>query len=109
MSSQCQVYCFQDVGRPVVGATIPRLELLSALLLSKLNDSVHAALESEIQLGDPVCFSDSKAVLYWIQGTNHEWKQFVENKVNTIRRLVAPQHRRHCPGRENPADIPLGV
>ena len=26
--------------------------------------------------------------------------------MNTIRNLVAPQHWRHCPGKENPADIP---
>lgn len=37
---------------------------------------------------------------------NHEWKQFVENRVNTIRSLIAPRHWRHCPGKENPADIP---
>jgi len=86
--------------------TIPRLELLSALLLSRLIDSVHAALEPELQLDDPVCFSDSKVALFWIQGTRHEWKQFVENRVNTIWSLVAPHHWKHCPGKENPADIP---
>ncbi len=91
---------------PVVGTTIPRLELLSALLLSKLMSSVHAALEQELNLSDPLCFSDSKVALFWIQGTRHEWKQFVENRVNSIRRLIAPQHWKHCPGRENPADIP---
>lgn len=64
---------------PVGGATIPRLELLSALVLSKLMDSIHTALEPELRLGDPVCFSDSMVALFWIQGTNHEWKQFVEN------------------------------
>ena len=91
---------------PVGGATIPRLELLSALVLSKLMDSIHTALEPELRLGDPVCFSDSMVALFWIQGTNHEWKQFVENWVNTIRSLVAPQHWKHCLGKENPADIP---
>ena len=91
---------------PVGGATIPRLELLSALLLSKLIASIHTALESELLLGDPVCFSDSKVALFWIQGINHEWKQFVENRVTTIRSLVKPQHWKHCPGKENPADIP---
>ena len=91
---------------PVGGATIPRLELLSALILSQLMDSIHTALETELQLGDPVCFSDSMVALYWIRGTNHEWKQFVENRVNTIRNLVAPQCWQHCPGKENPADIP---
>jgi len=61
---------------PVGGMTIPRLELLSALLLSKLINGVHAALEPELQLGDPLCFSDSKVALFWIQGTSHEWKLF---------------------------------
>ena len=59
---------------PVGGMTIPRLELLSVLLLLKLMDNVHTALEHEIQLGNPMCFSDSKVALFWIQGTSHEWK-----------------------------------
>lgn len=92
---------------PAVGnVTIPRLELLSAVLLSKLITSVHSALEYELQLDHAVCFTDSKVSSYWIQGADHEWKQFVENRVNTIRRLVPLQHWRHCPGKENPADIP---
>ena len=53
-----------------------------------------------------MCFSDSKVALFWIQGINHEWKQFVENRVITIRSLVKPPHWKHCPGKENPADIP---
>ena len=53
-----------------------------------------------------MCFSDSKVSLFWIKGTNHEWKQFVENRVSNIRSLVQPQHWKHCPGAENPADIP---
>ena len=52
------------------GMTIPRLELLSALLLSKLINGVHAALEPELQLSDPLCISDSKVALFWIQGTS---------------------------------------
>ena len=48
---------------PVGGMTIPRLELLSALLLSKLITSIAAALERETSLNNPVCFSDSKVSL----------------------------------------------
>lgn len=91
---------------PVGGMTIPRLELLSALMLSKLIDGIHAALETDLQLSDPVCFTDSKVALFWIRGAHHEWKQFVENRVTTIRSLVAPHHWKHCPGKQNPADIP---
>ena len=64
---------------PVLGMTIPRLELLSALVLSKLISGIHAALKTELKLGDPVCITDSMLALFWIQGTRHEWKQFVEN------------------------------
>lgn len=77
---------------------IPRLEL-SVLLLSKLLTRVKDALQSEQSLADLVCFTDSKASLYWIQGIHQEWKQFVEN-------CVPPDFWRHCPGRENPADVP---
>lgn len=86
--------------------TIPRLELLSALLLLKLICSIHTALEPELRLADSVCYSDSKVALFWIQGTSHEWKQFVENRVSTIWSLVALHHWNHCPGKENPVDIP---
>ena len=60
---------------PVGGMTIPRLELLSALLLSKLITSITAALKAEMSLQDPMCFTDSKVSLYWTQRTDHKWKQ----------------------------------
>ena len=91
---------------PLGGMTIPRLELLSALLLSKLIVSVRTALQPEVTLDDPVCYTDSRVALYWIQGCQQEWKQFVENRVTSIRASVRPQCWEHCPGRENPTDIP---
>lgn len=90
---------------PVGGLTIPRLELLSAVLLSKLITSIGSALESELPLDETVCVTDSKVSLYWIQGVNHEWKQFVKKPVNMIRHLVPPRNWEHCPGKDNPADI----
>jgi len=91
---------------PVERQTIPRLELLSALLLAHLMTSVLTALEHEITFSSTTCFTDSKVALYWIRGLKKEWKQFVQNRVVEIRRLVAADCWYHCPGRENPADIP---
>lgn len=91
---------------PLTSLTIPRLELLSALLLSKLLVSVRDAFGAELTLHDPVCYSDSKVALYWIRGCHQEWKQFVQNRVNSIRTAIPPQQWEHCPGRENPADLP---
>ena len=51
---------------PLGGTMTPCLELLSALLLSKLIVNVQVALQSEVTLGDPVCYTDSRVDLYWI-------------------------------------------
>ena len=91
---------------PLNHLTIPRLELLSALLLANLIISVQDALKSELLLSQPICYSDSKIAISWIRGEDKEWQQFVENRVNTIRKLVSAQYWRHCPGRDNPADTP---
>ena len=85
---------------------IPRLELLAALLLAKLISSVHHTLETELTLQAPLCFTDSTVALGWIRSQNKDWKQFVQNRVNSIRKLVAAEYWRRCPGTENPADIP---
>ena len=52
---------------PVKVQTIPRLELLSALLLAKLISSVSSALEQEMEFNTLFCFTDSKVALCWIR------------------------------------------
>ena len=47
---------------------IPRLELLAALLLSRLLSSVASALGPELVLGEPVCYTDSKNCTVLDQG-----------------------------------------
>ena len=91
---------------PIKGQKIPRLELLSALLLSKLMTSVTQALEFELFLGEPNYFTDSKVALYWIKGQEKEWKPFVQNRVNQIRNLTQIDQWAHCAGKKNSADIP---
>lgn len=61
---------------PLQGLSIPRLELMSALLLSRLVDSITHCLANELELLPPICYADSKVALYWITG-DKEWKQFV--------------------------------
>ena len=81
--------------------TISRLELLSALLLARVIVTARDALTTELPLRDPICYSDSKVALYWIKGWTQEWKQFVENRVTSIREAVPGQHWRHCSGTDN--------
>ena len=91
---------------PLKTQTIPRLELLSALLLARLMDSVAHALEGEVSLASPHCFSDSTVAVFWIRGEDKTWKPFVQNRVQEIRALLPSVHWSHCPGQDNPADLP---
>ena len=96
----------KTIVAPLQTQTVPRLELLSALLLSKLIVSVSESLQPILPQLKIQCYTDSQVALYWICGTNREWKPFVRNRVNDIRRSVHPSLWNHCPGISNPADLP---
>ena len=91
---------------PVKSLTIPRLELLSSVLLARLVTTVAESLSSRIDLLEPRCYTDSQVVYYWIKGTGKDWRPFVQNRVNEIRKLLPLNSWDHCAGKENPADIP---
>jgi hypothetical protein len=71
---------------PIKSQTIPRLELIGALLLARLMDSVTQSLKDELILGPSICYTDSKVTLYWIYGLDKDWKPFVQNRqeISTI-------------------------
>ena len=91
---------------PFTTLTMSRLELLSSVLLVRLMTSVAESLSPRIKFKEPRCFTDSRVVFYWIRGAGREWKPFVQNRVDEIRRLLPVDCWSHCPGKENPADIP---
>lgn len=66
---------------PLTKQSIPRLELLSALILSRLITTMMKALESLVEIDKVQCWTDSLAALYWIREMDKEWKMFVENRV----------------------------
>lgn len=104
-----RLVCAKTRVAPLKQLTIPRLELLSGLLLARLMiHTVSSSLETELQLLSPRCFTDSKVSYHWIRGRNNSWKPFVQNRVNEIKKLVAAEQwfQSHCPGRDNPADLP---
>ncbi len=91
---------------PLVKQTIPRLELLSALILARLITHVKDALKGFIEITSIRCWSYLEVALYWICGETREWKQFVQNRVLKIRSLVPPELWNHWASKDNPADIP---
>ena len=87
------------------GETIPRLELLGALILARLVNTVLAAFDGTLKVDSIHCWLDSQIALWWIWGVSREFKQFIQNKVIEIRRLTKPAQWNYCPTESNPADI----
>ena len=90
---------------PLKGETIPRLELMAALLLAQLSTSVYNALNLSRNINKLFCWSDSQIVLYWIYGDHKAQKSFVQNRLNQSRALVDKQCWNYCSTKQNPADI----
>ena len=84
----CDLVASKTRVAPMSKQTIPRLELLSSLLASRLTESVKKAMNDD----SVTYWSDSTVVLSWIRNSNKEFKQFVENRLLEIRRLAPPNY-----------------
>ena len=84
--------------RPVKTLIIPRLELLGAVLLAGLGNTVSKSLTHQYNL---TYWIYSTAALYWI-ANDKPWKQYVSNRVKKICQLTNQDQWRHCPGQLNP-------
>ena len=85
--------------------TIPRLELMGNVILARLENSVMAAFQNEIQIDNVYCHTDSTISLSWVKAVQKEFQPFVQNRVNEIRQKVDPESWYYCPTDQNPADL----
>ncbi|XP_028400806.1 uncharacterized protein LOC114523939 [Dendronephthya gigantea] len=90
---------------PTKKQTIPRLELLGATILTRLMETISSTLRSTLGTPKRFYWVDSSAVLCWIKN-NKSWKQYVQNRVQEIRKLSSKESWKYCPGSMNPADLP---
>jgi len=88
---------------PLRQVSIPRLELLAAVLGMQVTESVSNVLE--IPLRDAEFWTDSMDVLFWIRGQGRSWKTFVGNRIGEIQASTEPSQWRHIPTKLNPADL----
>lgn len=86
IASKCRV-------SPVKAMTIPRLELMGAVLSSRLAQNILKV----ITVGRVTFWTDSENVWYWVRNQSREFKPFVANRIAEIQRTTSPERRRHVP------------
>ena len=97
VASKCRV-------SPLKAVTIPRLELMGAVLSSRLARSILNVLTVARVIY--IYWTDSESVCYWVRNQSHEFKPFAANRIGEIQRTTSPNQWRHVPGTENPANLP---
>ncbi|GFV45767.1 integrase catalytic domain-containing protein [Trichonephila clavipes] len=89
---------------PLKRLSLPRLELMGALLAARLAKEVKKILDQRCSTR-AFFWTDSQVTLHWIKGPSHRWKPFVANRVREIQSLTDPNSWFHCSGKDNPADL----
>ena len=85
--------------------SIPRLELLACVLLSKLVVSVINAVRLVVQIRNVFYWTDSHIAVWWIKQSNKRWNVWVQNRVEIIRKNILSVHWFHVSSSQNPADM----
>ena len=89
---------------PMKQQTIPRLELLGAVLLARLVYIVKEFLSRWTFENTTYC-TDSKNVYYWIQSLK-KYNQYIAKLLAEINSLTSKEQWQHVDGKDNPADYP---
>lgn len=90
---------------PLKKQTIPRLELLGAMVGARLLVFVCRTLKLDPEVVKSYCWTDSTIVLGWIYSRVSKLPVFVANRVSDIQELTCPAQWFHVDGVDNPADL----
>ena len=107
VDSEQRVHCSLIMGKsrvvPLKHVTIPRLELVAALVSVKISSLLQRELEYESVTN--WFWSDSKILLGYIANDSHRFHTFVANRVQQIREHTEPSQWRYVSTKENIADL----
>ena len=88
---------------PNIAASIPRLELMGAVVGIRLTTRIAEVLG--IQMTKSTFWCDSVNVLWWVRGRSRNFKPFVAHRVDEIQTQTDPNQWRYVPTKVNPADM----
>ena len=88
---------------PIEELTLPRLELMAALLGARLTQFVQHQFKGQLIISERILWSDSQIVLSWLHNKEH-LPVFVRNRVNEITATKFDAIK-YCPTKQNPADL----
>jgi hypothetical protein len=86
---------------PLAAISIPRLELMAAVLGLRLTLSICQTLE--IDINNVTFLSDGMNLLHWIRNQSRQFKTFVANRVGEIQQHTSPSQWQKVLTEENPA------
>ena len=90
---------------PLKKQSIPRIELLGCLIMSRLISNVLKSIQDDVYVEDVVLFSDSATALWWIKSGANEYKQYVHHRVKEIASLFDASAWNYVDSKNNPSDI----
>ncbi len=88
---------------PLKAVSIPRLELMAAVLGFRLTLKITKLLRRP--MSEATFWTDSMDVVHWVRNQSRLFKPFVANRISFIQTESNPQQWRFVPGKENPADV----
>ena len=104
-SYKCVPILIKSFVAPLKRKTIPRLELMGCLTLTRMYDTCITSLQfANIQDCKRIFWVDSSTVLSWITTPSRQFKPFVSARVAEIQETVGVDDFRYVRSKSNPAD-----